>query len=187
VRHNPELFSGTGDSISPHQATSPTDWVGVPVIFDEVFTGVYRLGRFNCNSFLQAEPDIVVNAKLLTGGLVPLCTTTASQAIYDAFLGESKTDALLHGHSYTAHAVGCQVAVESLNLLEKTEGESWWRRTVSHNIRPNNAKSKRRVVEWSVWDQEFLKQISLKESVEGVIALGSVLAITLVDRTGGGL
>ena len=96
VRSRPDLVDPSASS-----ARESPDWSGMPVVFDEVFTGLYRLGQFNCNKFLNATPDIVVNAKLLTGGLVPLCTTAASQAIFDAFLSDSKADALLHGHSYT--------------------------------------------------------------------------------------
>ena len=32
--------------------------------------------------------------------------------------GDSKTQALLHGHSYTAHPLGCSAAVEALALYE---------------------------------------------------------------------
>ncbi|KAI4696754.1 uncharacterized protein J4E88_000932 [Alternaria novae-zelandiae] len=41
---------------------SPKDenaWSGLPVMFDEVFTGLYRLGRFSAASFLDVHPDIM--------------------------------------------------------------------------------------------------------------------------------
>jgi hypothetical protein len=151
------------------------------VVFDEVFTGIYRLGRFNCNGFLQATPDIVVNAKLLTGGLIPLCTTTASQDIFEAFLSDSKTDALLHGHSYTAHALGCNVAVESLNITKGMEDQNKWESFVETWSSSSDAHGP-----WSVWSKDFVSQLSHKSSVEGVVALGTVLGITLKDETGGG-
>lgn len=163
---------------------SSVEWTGMPVIFDEVFTGLYRLGRFSAASFLQTHPDIVVNAKLLTGGLLPLCTTTASESIFNAFLSNDKTDALLHGHSYTAHPVGCSVANESLRQLQNLDaGEAWksykqdWKPTASADAQDQA---------WSMWSTTFLSTISHKPSVDSVFALGSVLAISLKDPEGSG-
>lgn len=55
-----------------------------------------------------------------------MSVTLASDAVFKSFLGENKVDALLHGHSYTAHAVGCGVANKTLEILEKMEkGQDW--------------------------------------------------------------
>ena len=40
---------------------------GVPVIFDEVFTGIWRLGTLSAAQRLGVNPDIACYAKLLTG------------------------------------------------------------------------------------------------------------------------
>ncbi|TKA66551.1 hypothetical protein B0A49_11616, partial [Cryomyces minteri] len=127
IRSSSHLFShstSTPPSSNPSSAT--TDWAGLPLIHDEVFTGLYRLGRFTSSSFLRTHPDISVHAKLLTGGLVPLCVTLASQSIFDAFLSGAKSDALLHDHSYTAHAVGCTVAETSLHQMSSMEARGAW-------------------------------------------------------------
>ena len=158
------------------------DWSGMPVVFDEVFTGLYRLGRFSAASFLNVHPDIVVNAKLLTGGLLPLCTTTASQAIFDVFLSDDKSDALLHGHSYTAHAVGCAIANQSLATMEKmNEGEAW--KIFKDEWIPHSSSSSPSSA-WSMWSPTFLSSLSHSPSVDYVFALGSVLAISLRDPAG---
>lgn len=81
----------------------------IPVIADEVFTGLWRLGQVSAMSMLGREPDIACFAKLLTGGTVPMSVTLASEDVFNAFDGDSKAEALLHGHSYTAHPIGCQV------------------------------------------------------------------------------
>ena len=39
----------------------------VPVIFDEVFTGIWRLGALSAAQLLGVKPDIACYAKLLTG------------------------------------------------------------------------------------------------------------------------
>jgi dethiobiotin synthetase/adenosylmethionine--8-amino-7-oxononanoate aminotransferase len=188
IRKNPDLISLAAPPPPVNPASYLTkSWSGIPVIFDEVFTGIYRLGQFNCNNFLQSTPDIVVNAKLLTGGLIPLCTTIASQDIFNAFLSDEKADALLHGHSYTAHAVGCHVAVESLKTFKVKEAKQEWSRDFAQSwISDSGSKNSSDGNVWSMWSRQFVTSISHKESVEGVVALGSVLAITLKDQAGGG-
>ncbi|KAM5378666.1 hypothetical protein ACJZ2D_004465 [Fusarium nematophilum] len=172
VRRSPHLFG---------QGTTPAgSWSGLPVIFDEVFTGLYRLGRFTAASFLGADPDIAVNAKLLTGGLVPLCTTMASESIFSAFESDDKSDALLHGHSYTAHAVGCQVAVESVREMQDMEEQGVWDSARSDWAEDTGVQA------WSVWSRDFIDRVSRSEQVLGVWGLGSVLAISLRDDDGVG-
>jgi bifunctional dethiobiotin synthetase / adenosylmethionine---8-amino-7-oxononanoate aminotransferase len=195
VRSNSEIFG-----IDPAPTRSDIDWKGLPVIFDEVFTGLYRLGTFTPTSLLNIHPDIAVHAKLLTGGLVPLCATTASDSIYAAFLGDQKSDALLHGHSYTAHAVGCEVARTSLQaMIDMDRGEKWnafkrdWAEEkfqksfdsatsprMSADADPKLAKETQPHL-WSMWSQSFLRRISHEQQVDSVIALGSVLAINMKD------
>lgn len=168
----------------PAESDNDLGWRGMPVIFDEVFTGLYRLGRFSAASFLDTHPDIVVNAKLLTGGLLPLCTTTASQSIFEAFLSDDKTDALLHGHSYTAHPMGCSVANESLRtLMNLDKGESW--KTFKKDWSPQS-KGTDASHAWSMWSNKFVSDVSFKTQVDNVFSLGSVLAITLKDPAGSG-
>lgn len=182
VRDNPELF--TSNSVSPKQSPS---WSGLPVIFDEVFTGLYRLGRRSSASFLGVHADVAVNAKLLTGGLIPLCTTVASQEIFEAFSSPEKSDALLHGHSYTAHAVGCTVAVDSLRAMAQLDTDGSWdgyRADWGAKVQPPESGAVPNV--WSVWSQGLLKDLSCAETVESVFALGTVLVIALRDVHGGG-
>jgi dethiobiotin synthetase/adenosylmethionine--8-amino-7-oxononanoate aminotransferase len=38
--------------------------------------------------------------------------------VFEAFEGASKTDALLHGHSYCGYPIGCAAAVAALRLYE---------------------------------------------------------------------
>lgn len=171
----------------------PEAWSGLPVIFDEVFTGLYRLGRYTSSSLLGVHPDISVHAKLLTGGLVPLCTTLASESIFNAFGGNDKTDALLHGHSYTAHAVGCQVALESLGQMAAMERNGDWDWAKRGNGWARSAEPEATDVAargngvWSVWPLDFVVNVSRqKNSVSGAWALGSVFAVHLTDGTGAG-
>jgi dethiobiotin synthetase/adenosylmethionine--8-amino-7-oxononanoate aminotransferase len=168
------------------------DWQGMPVVFDEVFTGLYRLGRFDAAGFLGTDPDIVVNAKLLTGGLLPLCTTTASEAVFDAFLSSDKSDALLHGHSYTAHAIGCSVANESLSTMATISQSDDWASFRKDWEAPSAASevgsgtTSGKPVPWSMWSNSFVDTVSRKSNVDYVFAIGSVFAMSLKDPAGSG-
>jgi bifunctional dethiobiotin synthetase / adenosylmethionine---8-amino-7-oxononanoate aminotransferase len=190
VRRSPHLFGKTSlGADDDDDGETATSWTGLPVIFDEVFTGLYRLGCFSAASFLGVDADISVHAKLLTGGLVPLCATLASESIFRAFESDDKSDALLHGHSYTAHAVGCQVALESIKEMQRMEKRGdwdWAKATRGWNSMPSSTSTIREddglesQVEgpstttaaaaaaaavpqppvWSVWDCEFVDWIS---------------------------
>jgi adenosylmethionine-8-amino-7-oxononanoate aminotransferase len=93
---------------------------GVPVIFDEVMTGFGRTGRFFAFQQAGFSPDLLCLSKGITGGILPLAVTIASNALFDSFLGADFQRALAHGHSYTANPVACAAALASLALHEST-------------------------------------------------------------------
>lgn len=43
---------------------------------------------------LHIQPDIACYAKLMTGGVIPLAATLASDAVFEAFTGDSKVISL---------------------------------------------------------------------------------------------
>jgi adenosylmethionine-8-amino-7-oxononanoate aminotransferase len=92
----------------------------VLVIFDEVMTGWGRTGKLFAMNYIDTTPDIVCLSKGLTGGVLPLGLTVATEAIYNAFLSPIKTKALLHGHSFTGNALACAVACANIDLIEAT-------------------------------------------------------------------
>ncbi|KAF9466408.1 PLP-dependent transferase [Collybia nuda] len=162
----------------------PDSWSGLPVVFDEVFVGLYRLGLESTGPLLGVLPDISVNAKILTGGLVPLAVTLASEAVFDAFLGTGKGGALLHGHSYTAHAVGCEVAGETMRIVDRLkESEGWNEAKGMWGAHPTTQEDASKV--WSFWDPGFVESVSRMAEVEEVMTLGCVLAVKIKDNGGG--
>ncbi|KAI5840295.1 pyridoxal phosphate-dependent transferase [Morchella snyderi] len=180
IRANPALFSPAPAAAAAATPADANSWSGLPVIFDEVFTGMYRLGRLSSSSFLQTEADISVHAKLLTGGLLPLCATLASESVFEAFLSAEKKDALLHGHSYTAHAVGCNVARESVRTLMRMDERGDWEAAKQDWRQEKGPGKKEEEAEvWSTWTRAFVERVSFIGDVDSVWALGSVLAINL--------
>jgi bifunctional dethiobiotin synthetase / adenosylmethionine---8-amino-7-oxononanoate aminotransferase len=218
IRANPHLINPDFTSPSTSSSVDPTDWSGLPVIADEVFTGLYRLGRASSSSFLSPTspdsstpslpasiaPDITVHAKLLTAGLLPLAVTSASTSIFNTFLSPSKPDALLHGHSYTAHPIGCSVAnhaLREMGRLDGTQGSHWaefkaaWSPS-SSNPPPSAALDEFKLAAespnptsttglWSVHSPEYLTRLSSHPLLKGCWSLGTVLAITMKSDAGG--
>ncbi|ORX95777.1 PLP-dependent transferase [Basidiobolus meristosporus CBS 931.73] len=151
---------------------------GIPVILDEVFTGFWRLGRRSAAEILGVKPDIAAYAKLLTGGLVPLAVTLTSEEIFKSFYSPNKHEALLHGHSYTAHPIGCSVALQSIKEYEQ--------KYTSQLTLPSHTLNELSDRDWYIWNPETVKHISHLPNVQGVVSLGTVLAIELKDTEGAG-
>jgi hypothetical protein len=94
---------------------------------------------------------------------------------------------------YTAHAVGCHVANTSLRMmLEMDEDGAWQTYKDDWSEKPPTALPKLPEIRnqytadvWSVWSKRFVQNISNSRKVESVIALGSVLAISLHDIQAG--
>ncbi|KAF9365484.1 hypothetical protein BGX34_009823 [Mortierella sp. NVP85] len=176
-------FKGFGTEITPGRnvhVPAKNNWKGLPVVFDEVFSGCWRLGRKSAADMLQVNPDIAAYAKLLTGGLISLATTLTTDSIFNNFLSDTKTDALLHGHSYTAHPIGCAVANTSLQTYRQMEQHG----DADQARQDWGALPYGDMGVWSLWNQNVVDRISRMEMVEGVVPLGSVLAIQMREING---
>lgn len=93
----------------------------IPVIFDEVFTGLGRLGSYFAFERLGFKPDIICIAKGLTGGNLPLAATLATDTLFSQFLSHNKQKAFLHGHSFTANPIACAAANATLAILRNDQ------------------------------------------------------------------
>lgn len=180
VRAREDLFAMRDPPLCAHpvaetpKAPASTAWRGLPVVFDEVFTGLFRLGFASAAEVLGTTPDIACYAKILSGGLVPLSVTLATEDIFATFAHSTeKAHALLHGHSYTAHPVGCAVANETFTLLEEMHRRDW----------PAFQTAGKR--SWSFWDRAFVEQLSHHPAVQSALALGTLLKIELQDACQG--
>jgi len=95
------------------------DQYGVLLIFDEIFTGFGRTGGLFAAENADVVPDIMTLGKALTGGIAPLAATIASRRVYEAFHDHDPIKALMHGPTFTGHAVGSAVANASIDLFEE--------------------------------------------------------------------
>jgi adenosylmethionine-8-amino-7-oxononanoate aminotransferase len=95
---------------------------GVWLVLDEVMTGLGRTGPLFAFEKENVVPDLLVLAKGLTGGYLPLAATLAGGEIFAAFLGDyAEAKTFFHGHSYTGNALGCAAALASLKIFETDE------------------------------------------------------------------
>ena len=94
----------------------------VLMIADEVAVGFGRTGRMFACEHEGVQPDLMCAAKGITGGYLPLAATFATQAIFDAFLGEPwEGRTFFHGHTYTGNPLACAAALASLDLFERND------------------------------------------------------------------
>lgn len=91
------------------------DKYGIILIFDEVMAGFGRTGELFACDHWGVTPDILITAKGLNSGYVPLGAMTVSAKISE-WLQENK---FWGGLTYAGHPLACASAVASLEILEE--------------------------------------------------------------------
>jgi len=93
---------------------------GCLFIADEVATGFGRTGRMFACAHAGITPDLMCVGKGITGGYLPLAATVATEDVFATFLAPyEEFKAFFHGHTYTGNALGCAVALASLQVFEE--------------------------------------------------------------------
>lgn len=93
---------------------------GVLMIADEVAVGFGRTGRLFACDHEGVRPDLMVLAKGITGGYLPLAATLTTEEVYGAFLGEHhEFKTFFHGHTYTGNPLACAAALANLEVFER--------------------------------------------------------------------
>ncbi|WP_188408519.1 aspartate aminotransferase family protein [Agaricicola taiwanensis] len=93
------------------------DKYGILLIFDEVITGFGRLGASFAAERFGVQPDMIVFAKAVTSGTVPMGGVLVSKPIHDAFMtGPEHMVELFHGYTYSAHPLAVAAGLATLDL-----------------------------------------------------------------------
>jgi adenosylmethionine-8-amino-7-oxononanoate aminotransferase len=95
------------------------DEAGCLLILDEIMTGFGRVGPMFACTEAEIVPDIITLSKALTGGTLPLAATVATEKVFEAFLSDEPSKALMHGPTYMGNALACAAANASLDLFER--------------------------------------------------------------------
>ncbi|MEC9048777.1 MAG: adenosylmethionine--8-amino-7-oxononanoate transaminase [Planctomycetota bacterium] len=94
---------------------------GVPLLADEVMTGFGRTGALFACGRAGITPDVLCLAKGLSGGMLPLAATVATEELFECFLHDERSRFFPHGHTFTANPVACAVGVASLRMTLERE------------------------------------------------------------------
>ena len=86
-------------------------------VADEVITAFGRTGKMFALDHWGVEPDIVQFAKAVTSGYFPFGGIGVSDAIAQALRDDER--AWMHAYTYSAHPVGCAVALRTLRIVEE--------------------------------------------------------------------
>jgi len=90
---------------------------GTLLVLDEVQTGMYRTGKFLASHHFNIEPDMVVMAKALSGGLVPVGALLMSDHVYDSVYSSLKR-AIVHTSTFSENALSMRAGLATLDVLE---------------------------------------------------------------------
>lgn len=95
---------------------------GILLIFDEVITGFGRMGSWFGAQAFDVTPDLLVFAKGVNNGTVPMGGVIADQSIYDTFMqGPAHAVELFHGYTYSGHPLAVAAAHATLDILVHDE------------------------------------------------------------------
>ncbi|GAA4534863.1 aminotransferase family protein [Amycolatopsis samaneae] len=88
---------------------------GILLIVDEIVTAFGRTGHWFGSEYFGIEPDMVVLAKGITSGYIPMGAVLLGRRVLD--LADGAT--FLHGFTYNGHPVGAAVALANIDIIER--------------------------------------------------------------------
>ncbi|MGC1644619.1 MAG: aspartate aminotransferase family protein [Candidatus Sulfotelmatobacter sp.] len=93
---------------------------GTLFVLDEVQTGMYRSGTFLASHHFGVEPDMVILAKAMSGGLIPCGAVLMSDAVCDSVYS-SLPRAFVHTSTFSENSLAMRAALATLEVLEDQE------------------------------------------------------------------
>jgi adenosylmethionine-8-amino-7-oxononanoate aminotransferase len=105
----PDYWPGVQDLCRAHD---------VLVIADEVVTGFGRLGRWFGSERYGIDPDMIVCAKGMSSGYLPIGAVIVADRVREA-LWSAEAGAFRHGYTYSGHPAACAVALANIDIIER--------------------------------------------------------------------
>lgn len=134
-----EPMAGAGGVLPPpkgylQRLREITKQHGILLIFDEVITAFGRLGASFASQLWNVTPDMIIMAKALTNGAIPMGAVSVNDNIYYTCMdGPEELIEFFHGYTYSGHPASAAAALASLdiykneNLFDRVnEMESIW-------------------------------------------------------------
>ena len=116
-----EPVSGAGGVLIPPQGylqrlRQICDKHGILLIFDEVITGFGRLGTPFASEYFGVKPDLIMFAKGITSGTVPMGGVIVKREIYETFMEAAGSGVdFFHGYTYSGHPLSSAAALGTLD------------------------------------------------------------------------
>jgi adenosylmethionine-8-amino-7-oxononanoate aminotransferase len=119
-----EPIQGVGGVIVP-----PAEWLpkireictkyDILMACDEVITGFGRTGSMFASAGAGVTPDVLISAKGVTSGYLPLGLVLFKEEIFQTFLSTGDDYAFWHGYTYTGHPTVCAAGLANLEIIER--------------------------------------------------------------------
>jgi ornithine--oxo-acid transaminase len=90
---------------------------GTLFVADEIQTGVGRTGKFLAIDHYGVEPDMVVLAKALSGGHVPIGAVLTRKRVFDKVF-DRMDRAVVHGSTFSKNDLAMTVGIATLDVLK---------------------------------------------------------------------
>lgn len=87
------------------------------LILDEVVTGFGRTGKWFAAEYYGIQPDMIVTAKGISSGYVPMGAVLLGERVLELADGGM----FAHGFTYSGHPVGAAVALKNIEILEREQ------------------------------------------------------------------
>ncbi|MGI6256709.1 MAG: aspartate aminotransferase family protein [Anaerovoracaceae bacterium] len=112
---------------------------GILVVVDEVATGFGRTGSMFASDDYGIKGDLMMLAKGISSGYVPMGAVLVTEEIYRGFYGKtSEKKQLDHGYTTAGHPVACAAALKTIEVMEKTGCVEEGRKTGEYLLREMN-------------------------------------------------
>ena len=113
-----EPIQGEGGIVTPPkgyltEVKQICDEYGVKLILDEIQTGLGRTGRLFAFEEDEMVPDVLLLAKALGGGIVPIGACICTEDVYN------EEFALKHSSTFAGNTLACRVGIKILDLLTR--------------------------------------------------------------------
>jgi ornithine--oxo-acid transaminase len=90
---------------------------GTLLVADEVQTGMFRTGAFLASHHFGLNPDIVVLAKALSGGLIPVSAVLMSDAVHRSVFSSFKRS-IVHASTFSENSLSMRAGLATLDVLQ---------------------------------------------------------------------
>ncbi|GAB6152662.1 aspartate aminotransferase family protein [Desulfosporosinus burensis] len=116
-----EPVIGTGGAIVPpdgyyQRIKDICHKYNVLFIADEVICGFGRTGKMFGMHHWGIKPDLMMMAKGITSGYIPMGAVGVSERVYEPI---KKHGSFMHGYTYSGHPVACAVALKNIEIIEQ--------------------------------------------------------------------